>query len=187
VWASGVAASSLGGELGVETDRAGRVPVEADLSIPGHREVFVIGDMASLTDINGAKVPGLGAAATQQGKAAARNILRELDGQSRVPFRYRNRGTMATIGRHRAVAEFGGMTVSGLTAWLMWSVIHVFLLIGFRNRLAVMREWVWAYFKKEGSSPLITEYPPVEPQAGEASQSPKQKPAGSRRPKDSNT
>lgn len=158
LWASGVAASPLGKELSAETDRAGRVSIEPDLSLPGHREVFVIGDMSVLTDVNGARVPGLAAAATQQGKAAAENILRDLRGEERLPFRYDDRGTMATIGHNRAVAEFGKKRFAGWVAWLLWSVVHVFLLIGFRNRLAVMRQWAWAYLKREGSSPLITEY-----------------------------
>jgi NADH dehydrogenase len=156
VWASGVAASPLGRELGAETDRAGRVSVAPDLSLPGRPEVFVIGDMASLKDASGKPVPGLGAAAAQEGKAAAANILRSLRGEGRLPFRYSDRGSMATIGRNRAVAEFGRWRLSGFAAWLLWMVVHVFLLIGFRNRLWVMREWVWAYFTRERSARLIT-------------------------------
>jgi NADH dehydrogenase len=156
VWATGVAASPLGKELGVPTDRAGRVLVEPDLSVPGHSEIFVIGDMASLTDAAGKPVPGLGAAATQEGKAAAANILRDLNGEERLPFKYHDRGTMATIGHNRAVAEFGRWHLSGLTAWVLWLFVHVFLLIGFRNRVWVMREWAWAYFTRERSARLIT-------------------------------
>ncbi|HYP25960.1 MAG TPA: NAD(P)/FAD-dependent oxidoreductase [Blastocatellia bacterium] len=162
LWASGVAASPLGKRLGAETDRAGRVMIEQDLSLPGHREVFVIGDMSALTDVKGTRVPGLAAAAMQQGKAAAQNILRDLRGQKRIPFEYDDRGTMATIGHNRAVAEFGEKKFTGWVAWLLWSVVHVFLLIGFRNRLAVMRQWAWAYLKREGSSPLITDYQRIE-------------------------
>lgn len=158
LWATGVAASPLGKQVGARTDRAGRVSVERDLSAPGHRDVFVIGDMSSLTDANGIQVPGLAAAAMQQGKTAAENILRDLRSEPRIQFRYRNRGTMATIGRHRAVAEFGKRKLSGYVAWLLWSVVHIFLLIGFRNRVTVMAQWVWAYFTRGGSSPLITEY-----------------------------
>src|SRR5581483_10603153 len=117
IWATGVAASSIGKELGVQTDRAGRVLIEPDLSVPGHRELFVIGDLSVLTDANGTRVPGLAAAATQQGKAAADNILRDLRGEARLPFRYKDRGSMATIGRNRAVAEFGDKKFSGLFAW----------------------------------------------------------------------
>ena len=158
LWATGVAASPLGNKLGAQTDRAGRVLIEPDLSVPGHRDIFVIGDMSALTDANGKPVPGLAAAATQQGKAAAENILRDLRGAARVPFNYRDRGSMATIGYHRAVAEFGNRKLSGLMAWLLWSVVHVFLLIGFRSRVAVMSQWIWAYLTRRGSSPLITEY-----------------------------
>jgi NADH dehydrogenase len=158
LWASGVAASPLGKELGAETDRAGRVLIEPDLSLRGHREVFVIGDMSLLTDVNGTQVPGLGAAAMQQGKTAAENILRDLRGEQRSQFRYKNRGTMATIGRHRAVAEIGNIKVSGWIAWLLWSVVHVLLLIGFRSRVTVMKQWIWAYVTHAGSSPLITEH-----------------------------
>lgn len=158
LWATGVAASSLGKKLGVETDRSGRVSIEQDLSLPGHSEVFVIGDISVLTDANGTRVPGLAAAATQQGKIAGENILSDLRGEKRALFKYRNRGTMATIGRHRAVAEFGNIKLSGFIAWLLWSIVHVFLLIGFRSRAMVMTQWVWAYFTRRGSHPLIAEY-----------------------------
>jgi NADH:quinone reductase (non-electrogenic) len=162
LWASGVAATPLGKQLGVQTDRAGRVTIEKDLSLPGHPEIFVIGDLSALTDANGVRVPGLAAAATQEGKAAAENILRDLRGEKRLLFQYDDRGTMATIGHNRAVAEFGEKHFSGWIAWLLWSVIHVFLLIGFRNRFAVMREWIWAYIKGAGASPLITEHQTTE-------------------------
>ncbi len=158
LWATGVAASPLGKQLGVETDRAGRVPVNPDLSIAGHAEIFVIGDMAALTGADGKLVPGLGAAAMQEGKATGENILRDARGEKRLAFKYNDRGNMATIGHNRAVAEFGGRRFSGFTAWLLWSVVHVFLLVGFRNRLTVTGEWIWAYFKREGSTPLITEH-----------------------------
>jgi NADH dehydrogenase len=162
LWASGVAASPLGKELDVEIDRAGRVLIAQDLSVPGHREVFVIGDMAALTDGNGTRVPGLAAAAMQQGKAAAANILRDVSGNPRLPFLYKDRGNMATIGHHRAVAEFGNAKFSGVLAWLLWSLIHVVLLIGFRNRLTVLRQWIWVYLTRVGSSPLITDYRSIE-------------------------
>jgi NADH dehydrogenase len=161
LWASGVAASPLGKELSVETDRAGRVLIAQDLSVPGHREVFVLGDMAALTDSNGTRVPGLAAAAMQQGKAAAANILRDMRGKPRLPFTYKNRGNMATIGHHRAVAEFGSKRFAGVPAWLLWSLVHVLLLIGFRNRLTVLRQWIWVYLTRAGSSPLITDYKPT--------------------------
>ncbi len=162
LWASGVAAAPLGKQLGLDTDRAGRVSVEKDLSLPGHPEVFVIGDLSALTDVNGIRVPGLAAAATQEGKAAAENILRDLKGEKQLPFKYADRATMATIGHNRAVAEFGKKEFSGWIAWLLWSLIHVFLLIGFRNRFAVMREWILAYIKGAGASPLITEHQTTE-------------------------
>jgi NADH:ubiquinone reductase (H+-translocating) len=168
LWATGVAASPLGKELDAATDRAGRVLVEPDLSVPGHREIFVVGDMSALTGADGKPVPGLAAAATQEGRAAAENILRDLRGEARRPFTYHDRGTMATIGYRRAVAEFGTRKLSGSLAWLLWSVVHVFLLIGFRSRVMVMGQWIWAYFTRTGSSPLITEYNPkrIEEDAG---------------------
>ena len=157
LWATGVAASPLGKALGAPVDRAGRVLVEPDLSLPGQPNVFVLGDMAFLKDADGTVVPGLGAAATQQGKATAANILRDLRGEKRVPFRYRDKGTMATIGRNRAVAQIGKLKFSGLVAWSLWAFVHVFLLIGFRNRLMTMSEWIWAYFTRERSARLITD------------------------------
>jgi NADH dehydrogenase len=131
--------------------------VEGDLSVPGHREVFVIGDMAALSDANGVIVPGLAAAATQEGRAAGENILRDLRGEQRVAFKYNDRGTMATIGHHRAVAEIGKRKFSGLIAWLLWSAVHIVLLIGFRSRTMVMGQWIWAYFTRSGSSPIVGE------------------------------
>ena len=163
-----VAASPLGKALGVPTDKAGRVLVEPDLSLPGHPNVFVLGDMASLKDANGVVVPGLGAAATQEGKDTAANIARDLRGEKRVPFRYKDKGSMATIGRNRAVAQIGKLQFTGLIAWLLWAFVHVFLLIGFKNRLMTMREWMWAYFTRERSARLITDLgdeaaPPARP------------------------
>lgn len=158
LWVTGVYPSPLGKKLGATTDRAGRVLIEQDLSVPGHREIFVIGDMSALTDASSTPVPGLAAAALQEGKAAAENILRDLRGNARLSFIYQDRGILATIGHHRAVAQFGHRTFSGLIAWLLWSLVHIFLLIGFRNRVAVMSQWVWAYLTRQGSSPLITEH-----------------------------
>lgn len=161
LWATGVAASPLGKALaaqveGVQLDRGGRVAVAPDLSLTRHRKIFVIGDLAALKDADGKIVPGLGAAAMQEGRAAAANILRDLRGEERVPFRYRDKGTMATIGRNRAVALIGGRQLSGYLAWLAWAIVHVLLLIGFGNRLAVMFEWVWAYCTPHRSARLIT-------------------------------
>jgi NADH dehydrogenase len=161
LWATGVAASPLGKALaaqaqGVQVDRAGRVPISADLSLPGRPEIFVIGDLSSLKDASGKPVPGLGSAALQEGKAAAANILCDLRGKERLPFRYWDKGTMATIGRRRAVAQIGRWQFSGFFAWLMWLFVHLILLVGFRNRLMVTREWAWAYFTRERSARLIT-------------------------------
>jgi NADH dehydrogenase len=156
LWAAGVAASPLGKKLGVPTDRAGRVLVSPDLSIPGHPEVFVVGDLASLKDEQGKLVPGVAPAAMQQGKAVAHNIGGDLEGKPRQNFRYRDKGSLATIGRSAAVAEFGKIHISGFFAWLSWLFIHVFFLIGFRNRLIVLIQWAWSYLTYERGARLIT-------------------------------
>ncbi len=156
LWAAGVAASPLGKKLGAPIDRAGRVLVNPDLSIPGHPEVFVIGDLASLKDKNGKTVPGVAPAAMQQGRATARNIARELRGALRRNFHYINKGNLATIGRAAAVAEFGKVHISGFLAWLAWLFVHIFFLIGFRNRVLVMIQWAWSYFTYERGARLIT-------------------------------
>jgi NADH dehydrogenase len=155
LWAAGVQPSPLARSLGVPLDRAGRVIVEHDLTIPGHPEVFVVGDLAACNDPDGRPLPGLAPVALQQGRHAARNILRALSGQPLAPFRYRDRGIMATIGRAAAVADIRGLRLSGLPAWLVWCFIHILWLIGFRNRFAVMFEWGWAYFTRQRSSRLI--------------------------------
>lgn len=157
LWATGVAASPVGRMLTADTDRAGRVPVEADLSIKTDKNIFVIGDMASLKDDAGTLVPGLASAATQEGKAVAKNILRDLRSKKRVPFRYLDKGTMATIGRNRAVAQVAGFGISGYIARMMWAVVHMVLLTGTHNRFMVLREWLWARYTRERSSRLITE------------------------------
>jgi NADH dehydrogenase len=155
-WAAGVQASSLSRSLGVELDRAGRVMVEADLSIPGHPDAFVIGDMAHLEEPGRGLVPGLAPAAIQEGKAAARNILASIGGRPRKPFRYRDKGMMATIGKHKAIAQTGPIRLTGFLAWLAWLFIHILYLIGFKNRLSVFAQWVWSYvFSKRGAR-LIT-------------------------------
>ena len=156
VWATGVAASPIGKLLGVDTDKAGRVFVQPDLTIPGHKNVFVIGDMASIKQENGEPVPGVSPAAMQMGNATARNILADLKGRERKIFRYVDKGTMATIGRSKAIAHLAGMKFKGWIAWMMWLVLHVFFLIGFRNRMAVMFSWFWAYLTRERSARLIT-------------------------------
>jgi NADH:ubiquinone reductase (H+-translocating) len=156
LWATGVAASPLGKALGVETDRAGRVFVEPDLSLRGYPNIFVIGDMASLEQENGQPVPGVSPAAMQMGEHTAENIYADLDGGSRTNFRYVDKGSMATIGRNKAIADLRGWRFSGFIAWLMWLGLHVFFLIGFRNRIYVLLEWAWAYVTRERSARLIT-------------------------------
>lgn len=156
LWATGVAASPLGAKLDVETDRAGRVKVEPDLSITGHPNIFVIGDMAHLLQENGEPVPGVSPAAMQMGTATAKNILNEIKGKPRTGFTYVDKGSMATIGRSRAIAHVFGMKFRGFIAWLMWLFLHVVFLIGFRNRLFVLMGWFWAYLTRERSARLIT-------------------------------
>ncbi|MGI8811894.1 MAG: NAD(P)/FAD-dependent oxidoreductase [Pyrinomonadaceae bacterium] len=156
LWATGVAASPLGRSLGAETDKAGRVFVRPDLTIEGHNDVFVIGDMASLKQANGEPVPGVSPAAMQMGTNAAKNILRDIAAKPRVDFHYTDKGTMATIGRSKAIADLRGWKFSGFVAWLMWLFLHIFFLIGFRNRALVMIEWFWAYLTRERSARLIT-------------------------------
>jgi len=156
LWAAGVAASPLGKKLGAPVDRAGRVMVNPDLSLPGHPEVFVIGDLATLKDENGKMLPGVAPVAMQEGKATAHNIAAELRGEPRKNFHYFNKGNLATIGRAAAVAEFGKIHISGFLAWLAWLFIHVFFLIGFRNRMIVLVQWAWSYFTYERGARLIT-------------------------------
>jgi NADH:ubiquinone reductase (H+-translocating) len=156
LWAAGVAASPLGQKLGVPLDRAGRVIVQPDLSIPGHPEVFVIGDLASLQDEHGKMLPGVAPVAIQQGKWVAGTIARDLEHQPRRNFQYHDKGSLATIGRAAGVAQFPGFSLSGYFAWLAWLFVHVFFLIGFRNRLIVMIQWAWSYLTYERGARLIT-------------------------------
>jgi NADH dehydrogenase len=156
LWAAGVAASPLGRALGGPVDRAGRVLVEADLSLPGHREVLVIGDLASLKDAGGQQLPGVAPVAMQQGRWVARQIAADLGGTPREPFHYLDKGSLATIGRAAAVAQFGKIHISGLLAWLSWLFIHIFFLVGFRNRIIVMIEWAWSYFTYDRAARIIT-------------------------------
>ncbi len=159
LWAAGVAASPLGRMLGAPVDRAGRVLVEPNLSLPGHQEVFVAGDLASVAmDAEGkpATVPGLAPAALQMGKFAARQIMRTAAGKPSEEFQYRHRGNLATIGISKAVADFGQLRFSGHFAWLTWLCVHLFFLIGFRNRLSVLWEWAWSYITANHSARLIT-------------------------------
>ena len=156
LWAAGVAGAPLARTLGVELDRSGRVPVEADLSIPGHPEAFAIGDMSLCRGPSGTPLPGLAPVAIQQGRCAADNALRRLSGRPTRAFRYRDRGSMATIGRAAAVAVVGGVQLSGLVAWLAWLLVHIMFLIGFRNRFLVLFEWAWAYVSWQRGARLIT-------------------------------
>jgi NADH dehydrogenase len=156
LWAAGVQPSPLARSLGVPLDRAGRVIVNPDLTIPGHPEVWVIGDLSACTDAADRLLPGLAPVAIQQGEYAARAVVRARRGEAREPFRYRDRGTMATIGRNAAVVNLGRLRFSGYPAWLLWCFIHILWLIGFRNRFLVMIEWAWAYLRFERSARLIT-------------------------------
>jgi NADH:ubiquinone reductase (H+-translocating) len=156
LWAAGVAASPLGRKLGVPVDRAGRVLIHPDLSIPGHPEVFVIGDLAALNDENGKMLPGVAPVAIQQGDWVAQNIARDLEKQPRRNFHYHDKGSLATIGRAAAVAQIGKLELSGYFAWLAWLFIHILFLIGFRNRLIVMIQWAWSYLTYERGARLIT-------------------------------
>jgi NADH dehydrogenase len=156
IWAAGVAASPLGATLGVPVDRAGRVLVEPDLTVPGSRTVFVIGDLATLAGADGQPLPGVAQVAIQMGKHAARNVLRGIEQQPYRPFVYQDLGNMATIGRASAVADFGWLRLKGYLGWLAWLFVHVLNLIGFRNRLVVMVQWAWSYFSYQRAIRLIT-------------------------------
>jgi NADH dehydrogenase len=156
LWAAGVAASPLGKKLDTPCDRAGRVEVLPDLSIPGHPEVFVIGDLATLKDDTGRPLPGVAPVAIQEGDFVAKTIARDLDGRPRESFRYWDKGSLATIGRAAAVAQFGKIHISGLVAWLAWLFVHIFFLIGFRNRILVFIQWAWSYVTYERGARLIT-------------------------------
>src|SRR5258706_9118592 len=154
IWAAGVTSSPLGRSLGGPLDRTGRVQVEADLSVPGHPEIFVVGDLAGV-----AGVPGIAPAAKQMGRHAALNIRKTLEGKSRTAFRYRDYGQLATIGRNAAVAMLGRLHLSGYPAWLTWLVAHIYFLINFRNRLAVLIDWAWSYWTYNRSAPIILKGP----------------------------
>jgi len=172
LWAAGVAASPLGKKLGAPVDRAGRVLVQPDLSVPGHPEVFVIGDLAALKDQHGKMLPGVAPVAIQQGRFAAKLIRKEIktpgappfsrpsregtNFDSRPAFQYWDKGSLATIGRAAAVAEFGRIHISGYIAWLAWLFVHILFLIGFRNRLLVFIQWAWSYLTYERGARLIT-------------------------------
>ncbi len=163
LWAAGVQASPLAAKLagaaGKETDRAGRIAVEPDLTLAGFPSVFVIGDMASLKDAAGKPLPGVAPVAVQQGEHAARTIRDRLKGKTPPPFKYRDLGSMATVGRSAAVAEMGRFQFAGFFAWLMWLFVHIMLLVTFENRLLVLSQWIWSYVTHGRSARLITERP----------------------------
>jgi NADH:ubiquinone reductase (H+-translocating) len=168
LWAAGVAASPLGKKLGLPVDRAGRVLVNPDLSLPNHPEVFVIGDLAALKDASGKLLPGVAPVAIQEGGYVAKLIRRELksgarsssrqggSAEVRPPFRYFDKGSLATIGRSAAIAQFGKIHISGFIAWLAWLFVHILFLIGFQNRVLVIIQWAWSYFTYERGARLIT-------------------------------
>ena len=156
VWAAGNEASFVGKSLGVERDRVGRVMVNEDLTISGHPEVQVIGDLANFSHQTGKPLPGISPVAMQQGRHAARNVLAMIDHREPAPFRYWDKGSMATIGRNKAVADLRVVHLSGLPAWLAWLFVHILFLVGFRNRLAVLFQWAWAYFTFNAGARLIT-------------------------------
>jgi len=156
VWAAGIRGTSFASKLGLKLDRAGRVIVGSDCAVPEHPEVFAIGDMAAMKDANGADVPGLCPAAIQQGNYVATVIRAELAGKKREPFTYWDKGTMATVGRRRAIAKVKKLELSGVIAWLAWMAIHVFFLIGFHNRFVVMFNWAWQYLTWKRGARLIT-------------------------------
>jgi NADH dehydrogenase len=154
LWAAGVTSSPLGRTLGVALDRAGRIPVAPDLSVPGHPEIFVVGDLAAVEG-----VPGIAPAAKQMGRHAALNIRRSLEQKPRLPFRYRDYGQLATIGRNAAVAMLGKLRFSGYPAWLLWLLAHIYFLINFRNRMVVMTEWAWSYWTYQRYARIIISPP----------------------------
>ncbi|MEO7052998.1 MAG: NAD(P)/FAD-dependent oxidoreductase [Rhodanobacter sp.] len=158
LWAAGVAASPVGSMLGVALDKGGRVQVRDDLSVPGHPEVFVIGDLAHLEQPDGKPVPGVAPAAKQMGKYVGTALQARLRGTDRppIPFRYHDDGSLATIGRMSAVAQFGKLKLSGAPAWIIWLLAHIYFLIGFRNRLAVMLDWAWAYCTHQRQARIVS-------------------------------
>jgi NADH dehydrogenase len=157
IWAAGVQASPAGTWLGTQVDRAGRVIVERDLTVSGHPEIFVIGDTASLTE-HGKPLPGVAPVAMQEGRFVARVIRRRVAGDKEsIPFHYRDKGNLATVGRSFAITDLGPLKLSGFIAWVAWLLVHISYLIGFRNRLLVMMEWAWAYLTSQRGARLITE------------------------------
>lgn len=174
-WAAGNVASPLGRMLGAPTDRAGRVKVEPDCSVPGHPELFVVGDLCYIERADGRPVPAVAPTANQTGAHAARMIRNTLTGKPRTPFRYFHKGDLATIGRHKAVAAFGKLHLSGYLTWFLWLFVHLMYLVGFRNRLSVLLQWAWAYVTYQPGVRLISDIAHDEhhllPSAGERASS----------------
>ncbi len=159
IWAAGNVASPLAKQIGAETDRAGRALVNQDLTVPNHPEIQAIGDMVSLKDKRGEPVPGVAPAAMQMGRHAAQNILRQLAGKPPEPFWYVDKGSLATIGRHAGIADLRGLRFGGWPAWLAWALVHLFFLVGFRNRVLVFLQWGWAYVFYTRGARIISEIP----------------------------
>ncbi len=155
LWAAGVTAIAIGRTIGVETDRIGRIIVAEDLSIPGHPEIFVGGDLAHFVAPNGIPLPGLAPVALQQGKTIGRNIVRDLKTKARKIFRYRDKGQMATIGKNKAIVEFGNIKFDGIFAWFTWLLVHIYFLTSFRHRVFVLMQWGWSYFTFSYGARLI--------------------------------
>jgi NADH dehydrogenase len=157
LWAAGVMASALGKQLGATVDHAGRVPVSPDLSLPDHPNVFVVGDLARVELPPGGLAPGLASVAIQEGRTAARNVLASVRGYERRRFHYHDKGMLATIGKHRAVAQLKHLRLTGYIAWVLWLFVHLFFLAGFHNRIQVFRDWAWSYlFSKRGSRLILS-------------------------------
>ena len=174
LWAAGVVASPAAQWFGAQADRTGRIQVEPDLSVPGHPWVFAVGDTALVHAWNGKPVPGLAPAAKQGGEYVARVIAAQVAGSvAPPPFTYRHQGSLATIGRQAAVADFGWMRLSGALAWWLWGLVHVFFLVGVRNRVSVIWDWFWAYLTFRSGTRLIT---------GQPEPGPRTAPAGERDP-----
>ena len=165
IWAAGVMASPAAAWLAANHDRAGRIPVGPNLALPGHENIFVIGDTAAVNDAAGRPVPGLAAAAKQMGIYVGRLIAARRSGGTLPPFRYKNLGLLATIGRRSAVVELGPIQLHGFIGWLFWSMVHIYFLIGLRNRFVVAVTWLWSYVTFQRGARLITEVPPASPQA----------------------
>lgn len=158
LWAAGVTSSALGQQLGAAVDRSGRVPVSSDLSLSEHPDVFVIGDLARVALPSGGLAPGLASVEIQEGRTAARNILASVRGRAREPFHYHDKGMLATIGKHRAVAQLKHVRLTGYVAWVRWLFVHLFFLVGFHNRVQVFRDWAWSYlFSKRGSRLILSD------------------------------